>query len=686
VVTIPDGTVTDGSLRISTTAVVGSATTFTEDLVVSGDARVTGILTVGTSSITLDGSNNQINVGTGVTVGSSGINVSGIITSTSIVVSAGTTSAPSISPSGDSNTGIFFPSADTIAASTGGTSRITIDSSGNIKITTNQFQALSHKNFGYSGSYGALVVGAGGDNYGNISLGVDVSSISGGSFHGQNQVIFPATGGIIPDNAGTNFVGFYNRSGSDSLVLGPAVVGGITSGPLTLTSTSVGIGTGSPTEALTVNGRVQSQWNAFANGGTTSYSGDATSLVTGSTAGMWAARSDSALLFAIGSNEKARIDSSGRLGIGITSPGSFDTQADNLVVGTGSGHNGATIYAGTGSWSSIYFADGTSSTEKFRGIQAYDHSADAMLWYTSAIERARIDSSGRLLIGTSTSPSAGNGQYGRLVVQGYIGDSTAGAYINLQRGQPATTPLTADVEIARINFSDSVGYDFAYIGCYADATSGTGDYPGRLTFSTTADGASSPTERMRIGNGGDFYFRTTNSDPAFNRVNGIYINQNSQLLCRVNGGSGWDLGASTSTPIHISFYTDNGSARVAAGNISSNGSTTTYSATSDYRLKENINLLTAATKRVLDLRPVTFDWKEGLGGTQPQGEGFIAHEVQAVCPLAVTGEKDAVDEKGNPKYQGVDPAKLVALLTAALQEAIGEIESLKARVAALESA
>ena len=71
--TIPDGTVTDGSLRISTTAVVGSATTFTEDLVVSGDARVTGILTIGTSSITLDGSTNTITVGSGFTISSTGI-------------------------------------------------------------------------------------------------------------------------------------------------------------------------------------------------------------------------------------------------------------------------------------------------------------------------------------------------------------------------------------------------------------------------------------------------------------------------------------------------------------------------------------------------------------------------------------------------------------------------------------
>jgi hypothetical protein len=75
VATIPDGTVTDGALRISTNAVVGSATTFTEDLVVEGDARVTGILTVGTSSLTLNGNTNTIN---GVTISSGSITTENI--------------------------------------------------------------------------------------------------------------------------------------------------------------------------------------------------------------------------------------------------------------------------------------------------------------------------------------------------------------------------------------------------------------------------------------------------------------------------------------------------------------------------------------------------------------------------------------------------------------------------------
>jgi len=118
----------------ATTANIGAATTFTEDLVVNGDARVTGILTVGTSSITLDGSNNEIKIGTGLTISSGGI-IAGVTT-----VSAGSTSAPSITPTGDSNTGIFFPSADTIAFGEGGTERMRIDSSGNMGLGTNNPQ------------------------------------------------------------------------------------------------------------------------------------------------------------------------------------------------------------------------------------------------------------------------------------------------------------------------------------------------------------------------------------------------------------------------------------------------------------------------------------------------------------------------------------------------------------------
>jgi len=67
---------------------------------------------------------------------------------------------------------------------------------------------------------------------------------------------------------------------------------------------------------------------------------------------------------------------------------------------------------------------------------------------------------------------------------------------------------------------------------------------------------------------------------------------------------------------------------------------------------------------VQQLKPVTYDWKS----TGDASQGFIAHELQAVVPDCVTGDKDAVDAEGNPQYQGIDTSFLVATLTAAIQE------------------
>jgi hypothetical protein len=88
-----------------------------------------------------------------------------------------------------------------------------------------------------------------------------------------------------------------------------------------------------------------------------------------------------------------------------------------------------------------------------------------------------------------------------------------------------------------------------------------------------------------------------------------------------------------------------------------------------------------ALSRVAALKPCTYTWK----ADGSDGEGFIAHELQAVCPEAVSGEKDAVNEDGSIKPQGIDTSFLVATLTAGLQEAVAMIEELKAKVAALEA-
>ena len=110
------------------------------------------------------------------------------------------------------------------------------------------------------------------------------------------------------------------------------------------------------------------------------------------------------------------------------------------------------------------------------------------------------------------------------------------------------------------------------------------------------------------------------------------------------------------------------------------GSDTSWAAASDVRLKKDILDSTAGLAFVNELRPVTFKWN--VDGSD--GEGFIAHEAQAVIPVCVNGEKDAVDDEGEPKYQGMDTSFLVATLTAAIQEQQTTIEALEARITALE--
>jgi hypothetical protein len=144
---------------------------------------------------------------------------------------------------------------------------------------------------------------------------------------------------------------------------------------------------------------------------------------------------------------------------------------------------------------------------------------------------------------------------------------------------------------------------------------------------------------------------------------------NVPLTCQITSGSG--------SQTYAYFY--NGA--TLTGTITTTGTNTSYNSISDYRLKENIAPMTSALDVVKQLKPVTYKWK--IDGTD--GQGFIAHELQAVVPECVTGEKDAVDENGNPKYQGIDTSFLVATLTAAIKEQSALITTLTDRITALEA-
>ena len=114
------------------------------------------------------------------------------------------------------------------------------------------------------------------------------------------------------------------------------------------------------------------------------------------------------------------------------------------------------------------------------------------------------------------------------------------------------------------------------------------------------------------------------------------------------------------------------------GNINVTSTATAYVTSSDYRLKKNVQDLSNAIGRLQQLKPSRFNF---LVEPSKTFDGFLAHEVQSVVPEAISGEKDAVDDEGNPIYQGIDQSKLVPLLTAALQEAIAKIETLEGMVA-----
>ena len=149
-------------------------------------------------------------------------------------------------------------------------------------------------------------------------------------------------------------------------------------------------------------------------------------------------------------------------------------------------------------------------------------------------------------------------------------------------------------------------------------------------------------------------------------------------------GSTFSNGSATGMANNIIFANGNG----LVGKISTNGSTTTYHTSSDYRVKENAVSISDGIARLKTLKPYKFNFKADPSTTL---DGFFAHEVSSAVPEAVDGEKDELYTEdylgykvGDQKLQTLDSSKLIPLLTAALQEAITKIETLEIKVATLE--
>jgi len=371
--------------------------------------------------------------------------------------------------------------------------------------------------------------------------------------------------------------------------------------------------------------------------------------------------------FATGSAERLRIDASGNVGIGTSSPRN-DANFKTLQIGDSSAA------------ASQLVLDDNDSSGPWRIISNL-----SLIINDDTNERMRIDASGNLLVGQSTANSGAAGI--SLRANGQVFATAASTYVTqLNRN-------TNDGDILKFAKDDttvgSIGVangDNLYIA--TDDTNDVGlkfNGDGNRITPCDASGADRGSA-IDLGEAGGGLFKD------------LYL----------SGGMKLSRAVTSETEIESYNNTDSGGAKykisfkqngTQVGVIEVGTSTTGYLTSSDYRLKENVAPLTSATERLKQLNPSRFNF---IADADKTVDGFLAHEVQDVVPEAISGTKDAMrdeeyevtpavlDDDGNvvteavmgtrsvPDYQGIDQSKLVPLLVATIQE-------LEARIAALES-
>jgi len=504
------------------------------------------------------------------------------VTSTLPVVHPlGAAATPSLTFTGDLNTGIYSPGADQVAVATGGTGRLFVDASGNVGVATSSPGAKFDVN-GNIRANGDIVVNSSTAAYtlGTVSdtslelgtsasatprmvfrvgaterarfdssgrLGVGTSSPSAsslldvngnarigsaGNFDTDTRLLVASTGGNAyiqiqgADSTGTvglklgrnssaNNAGFDWSASTDKLTFRT----GGTSAAMTIdASQRVGIGTSSPDTLLHLasagtatlkikpssTGAAQVTLDATGSGVSNQISFRANGTDKWALGGQNIGAA-SGVAFSLynytNSTNAITVDTSSRVGIGTTSPGT------KLHLEESSTDCRLRIISGTTFDAAIQLGDTASFSQ---GAIIYDNAADALRFQANGSERARIDSSGRLLVGTSSSFDAHctlqiANQYAAQFFR--WGSDGCEVYIGSARGnQGSPSALNNSDNIGALNFRGHDGSAYrtgASIAGVVDGGVGSSDFPGRLVFSTTADGSSSPTERMRIGANGE---------------------------------------------------------------------------------------------------------------------------------------------------------------------------------------
>jgi hypothetical protein len=598
------------------------------------------------------------------------VNATGDVMTGALGIIAGLAGSPGLYFSGSTSTGIYSPGADQLAISTNGTGRLFIDSSGRVGIgTSNQNFPLSIQTD--SSAQSISLFGRAADDISEIKfLENDQTTVLGELQYRQDHLNF------------RHRVGYMSFS-----------TGGVSERMRLTADGKLGLGTSSPSVLLHLAGsaaqnaridRTGSIAAAGENYGSIEFVGRNSTgsappdysarIVAAHDSAQTASTRASSLSFftqfsSANASEKMRIDSQGRVGIGTTSPGYALDVAGDIVSRSVSG---ATRFVG-GDYDSGNYRFGLRHDLDSRsaGIIATSAAGNApYIWFglgsgtTTATERARITSSGQLLVGTSSSSSAA-----LLITQGSATNSAASSSITLARGQNNPSDGFA---LGILGFSDSGHVQSAQVSAARDGgtwTSGSSQ-PTRLMFSTTADGASSPTERMRIAQDGQ-----TN----------IYANLTG---LQVRSGEG----NNTNSYVYIGRY---GATSTSTGTISfgvrANGNVenqnNSYGAISDIKLKENIVEANSQWDDLKSLQVRNYNFKPETGYSDHTQIGLVAQEVELVSPGLVTESPD-LDKDGNDLgtvTKSVNYSVLYMKAVKALQEAMERIEALEAKVATLEA-
>jgi hypothetical protein len=356
--------------------------------------------------------------------------------------------------------------------------------------------------------------------------------------------------------------------------------------------------------------------------------------------------------------ERLRIDSSGRVGIGTTPDSPLH------VVGT----------SGTGL--RIGYTNNTNY---------FDANTQIFRSNNGTSEYGRWDSSGRLLVGTSSArsnfyngstytprlqlESAGSGATSSiaLVSAGDGAFNEANLVFAKSRGSTIgdNTIVASGDDIGNISFQASDGSEYvvaASILAEVDGTPGADDMPGRLVFATTADGASSPTERMRLDSTGRLFLNTTASPStsSFGTAIGTVLAHSRD----------------TSTGAVAQIYGNAGEFRII-GSGNAQNTNNSYGAISDQSLKTDIS---DAGSQWDDIKGITVR-KFKLIGTDTLQIGVVAQECELVSPGLV---EDTVLEQEDGTTSTVKAVKYSVLYmkaVKALQEAMERIEQLEQRLA-----